>query len=117
MKKAFVLTGILFTFAIILLVSTNYYVYSSSQKANYLKMQIDSVNNRKIDVSRIINAAIADGHCDDLQNLLDNPLLDSNGVTTTITAINLTGCSSSPPAPEINVSIDSQNVHEELTYP
>ena len=117
MKKAFVLTGILFTLAIILLVSTNYYLISSSHKSSYVAMQVDSVYNRKIDVTRIINDAIGDGHCNDLQTLLDDPLLDSDGVNTTVTAINLTGCSSTPPTASVNVSFDSKNVHEELIYP
>jgi|GEM_PF-5724485 len=113
MNKGFVLTGILFGLAIILLISTNYFLLSSSKNTDYLVLQADAVANRKTDVRRIIQAAIDNNNCSNLGNLLSSPLLNSSGVTTEINSINLKKC----PNPSINISIKSQNVYEELIYP
>ena len=115
MNKGFVLTGVLFGLAIILLISTNYFLLSSSKNTDYLVLQVDAVNNRKTDVRRIIKSAIDNGYCDSLQELINNPLLDSNNVNVSINSIDLSECSNNNPV--INVSINSSNVYEELIYP
>ena len=112
-KKGFVLTGVLFGLAIILLISTNYFLLSSSKNADYLVLQVDAVGNRKTDVRRIIQAAIDNNNCTSLNTLLNNPLLDSDGVEVNIKSIDLSTC----PNPTITVSINTTNVYEELHYP
>ncbi len=112
-SKGFILTGILFGLALILLIYSNYLAFTSVKWDDSTVLQIDAVNNRKTDVRRIIKDAISDGHCSDLEDILNNPLLDSDGVEVTINNIDLTNC----PSPSINVSISSEKVYEEYTFP
>ena len=112
-SKGFILTGVLFGLAIILLISTNYFLLSSPKNADYLVLQVDAVGNRKTDVRRIIQAAINNDNCTNLNTLLDSSLLDSDGVEVDIKNIDLTTC----PNPTMTISINTTNVYEELTYP
>jgi len=111
MKKAYVMTGLMLVIGLIVLISTNYFIISEKNNDSLL-IEIDQVHNRAVDVYRIIQDAINDGECNNLNALLSDPLLDSEGITTSFTS-DLTTC----PAPSIKVYIDSTNVHKEFDYP
>lgn len=113
MKRGFVITGTLFGLALILLISTNYILLTEKNSTDYLVLQVDAVQNRAVDVDRIITDALADDQCLALDGLLGDGKLDLDGIRVTHTSSDLlTTC----PDPTITVQVDSTNVHKEFTY-
>ena len=107
--RGFVITGILFGLALIMLISTNYVILAENNSTDYLVLQADAVHNRAVDVDRIITEAMDDGECGNINALLSNSLLDSQGIEV-ISSVNSAVC------PDLNIiiQIDSDNVHKEF---
>ncbi len=130
MRKAFVITGVLFAFALVLVVLANYVTVADNNSPVYESMLVDKTFNRYVDVMRItddiVNDSVDDaGNCADavvlLQQRLDAVLnsqqLSSDGVKTT-PVINITDRCSTDNEIDVNVSIsfDSEMMHKEAEY-